>query len=126
MQKKVESSQNESLQLKSQFESAVNLKERKLHDREAQLANVNHQVFEIYIVLYVFPFSVHTFDLLQVSQLEEELSSVKIQLSRETQHSGDLSNQLNSCQKEVEQLQMKVSSLEEERNVLTSKEAELK
>ena len=126
MQKKVESSQAESLQLKSQFESAVNLKERKLHDREAQLANVNHQVFEIYIVLYVFPFSVHTFDLLQVSQLEEELSSVKIQLSRETQHSGDLSNQLNSCQKEVEQLQMKVSSLEEERNVLTSKEAELK
>ena len=126
MQKKVESSQNESLQLKSQFESAVNLKERKLHDREAQLANVNHQVFEIYIVLYVFPFSVHTFDLLQVSQLEEELSSVKIQLSRETQHSGDLSNQLNSCQKEVEQLQMKVSSLEEERNVLASKEAELK
>ena len=44
MQKKVESSQAESLQLKSQFESAVNLKERKLQDREAQLANVNHQV----------------------------------------------------------------------------------
>jgi len=44
MKRKVESSQAESLQLKSQFESAVNLKERKLQDREAQLANINHQV----------------------------------------------------------------------------------
>lgn len=92
--------------------------------RNLQMSTIRY--LKIYVVLYVFPFSVHTFDLLQVSQLEEELSSVKIQLSRETQHSGDLSNQLNSCQKEVEQLQMKVSSLEEERNVLASKEAELK
>ena len=61
-----------------------------------------------------------------MSQLEEELSSVKIQLSRETQHSGDLSYQLTSCQKEVGQLQVKVSSLEDEYNVLASREAELK
>lgn len=44
MKKKVESSQAESLQLKSQFESAVKLKERKLQDRETQLSNINHQV----------------------------------------------------------------------------------
>jgi len=80
------------------------------------------------------PFKAHIFNsmvkisqhVLQVSQLEEELSSVKIQLSRETQNSGDLSYQLTSCQKEVGQLQVKVSSLEEERNVLASREAELK
>lgn len=44
LQKKVELSQTESMQLKSQFESAVKLKERKLQDREAHLKNVNDQV----------------------------------------------------------------------------------
>ncbi len=44
LQKKVELSQAESMQLKSQFESAVKLKERKLQDREAHLKNVNDQV----------------------------------------------------------------------------------
>lgn len=44
LQKKVEMSQAESMQLKSQFESAVKLKERKLQDREAHLKNVNDQV----------------------------------------------------------------------------------
>lgn len=44
LQKKVELSQAESMQLKSQFESAVKLKEKKLQDREAHLKNVNDQV----------------------------------------------------------------------------------
>ena len=52
MKKRVESSQAESLQLKSQFESAVKLKERKLQDREAQLSNINHQVSSSTIVLF--------------------------------------------------------------------------
>ena len=52
MKKRVESSQAESLQLKSQFESAVKLKERKLQDRETQLSNINHQVSNSTIVLF--------------------------------------------------------------------------
>ena len=47
LQKKVELSQAESMQLKSQFDSAVKLKEKKLQDREAHLKNVNDQVFYI-------------------------------------------------------------------------------
>ena len=46
LQRKVESSQSESIQLKSQFESAVKLKEKKLQDREAHLKNINDQVSE--------------------------------------------------------------------------------
>ena len=45
LQRKVELSQAESMQLKSQFESAVKLKEKKLQDREAHLKNINDQVF---------------------------------------------------------------------------------
>ena len=44
LQRKVELSQAESMQLKSQFESAVKLKEKKLQDRETHLKNVNDQV----------------------------------------------------------------------------------
>ena len=61
-----------------------------------------------------------------MSQLEGELSSVKTKLLRETQHSGDLSYQLTSCHGDLKQLQVKLSSLEEERDVLASREAELK
>ena len=49
LQKKVELSQAESMQLKSQFESAVKLKERKLQDREAHLKNVNDQVSVVFV-----------------------------------------------------------------------------
>ena len=45
LQRKVESSQAESMQLKSQFESAVKLKEKRLQDREAHLKNLTDQVF---------------------------------------------------------------------------------
>ena len=47
LQRKVELSQAESMQLKSQFESAVKLKEKKLQDREAHLKNVNDQVSSV-------------------------------------------------------------------------------
>lgn len=50
LQRKVELSQAESMQLKSQFESAVKLKEKKLQDRETNLKNVNDQVL-FYVVL---------------------------------------------------------------------------
>ena len=46
LRRKVESSQAESIQLKSQFESAVKLKEKKLQDREAHLKSINDQVSE--------------------------------------------------------------------------------
>ena len=51
LQRKVELSQAESLQLKSQFESAVKLKEKKLQDREAHLKNVNDQVSFHFLLL---------------------------------------------------------------------------
>lgn len=63
---------------------------------------------------------------MKISQLEGELSSVKTKLLKETQHSGDLSYQLTSCHGDLKQLQVKVSSLEEERDVLANREAELK
>ena len=50
LQRKVELSQAESMQLKSQFESAVKLKEKKLQDREAHLKNVNEQVSSYLII----------------------------------------------------------------------------
>lgn len=51
---------------------------------------------------------------------------MKTKLLKETQQSGDLSYQLTSCQADLNQLQAKVSSLEEERNALASREAELR
>lgn len=52
LQRKVELSQAESMQLKSQFESAVKLKEKKLQDREANLKNVNDQVLFCVVLLH--------------------------------------------------------------------------
>ena len=51
---------------------------------------------------------------------------MKTKLLKETQHTGDLSYQLTSCQGDLEQFKAKVSSVEEERDALASREAELK
>ena len=51
---------------------------------------------------------------------------MKTKLLKETQHSGDLTYQLTSCQGDLEQLKTKISSLEKERDNLASREAELK
>ena len=51
---------------------------------------------------------------------------MKAKLLKETQRSGDLSYQLTSCQGDLEQLKAKVSSVEEERDNLASREAELR
>ena len=51
---------------------------------------------------------------------------MKTKLLNETQHSGDLSYQLTGCQADLKQLQVKVSSLEKERDNLAGREAELR